>query len=439
MREALTNLSAVLELAVYLIASTGIDIKQGESLRAVLRRLGRMPNVSKQYLEQVRLFLENTPSGQQITVFRTSIGSGYASPMNAVCFLDGDAAFILYRGTPDGGWVQNPISYGADICSANAADCVSSRIQADGLDFFNACVAELATVGFTGRFVVGGHSQGGNVAEYVTVISGRTAQIDLCVSLDGPNHSTELYQCIITQYGQAYLKEQAGKIIAVNGHNDFVNMQGQVDFAYPDNTFYLKTDDAWADENGHSTFPGWHDALYMMDRINGGLLPYDAAQGPVGKLMTRIVAVINTLSQEVQEDCSMAIMGLLELILGSKNWDDLKATGLDAGSILGLLICEEFVGLVAKGLPAIFIKVIRKPALLIRALWELLPKRVRKPVAAFYHAAPAIFILIALPIFAVLAIIFIILSTVVVGLYWIADLMITLFQRLTTRSHGTVS
>ena len=435
MREARIDRSAVLELAVYLIANTGIDIKKDESLRATLRRLERMPNANHLYLEQLRIALANDPSGQQIKVFKTSIGSCYASPMNAVCFLDGGTAYVLYGGTPDGGWVQNPISYGADIRAANAEDCVSSKIQADGLDFFDTCVTELAAVGFTGSFVAGGHSQGGNVAEYVTVLSGHTAQIDLCVSLDGPNHSTELHLYLLNKLGLAHLEEQAHKIIAINGHNDFVNMQGQMDFAFPDNTFYLKTDDAWADENGHGTFPGWHDALYMMDRANGGLLPYDAAQGPIGKVMIRIVAAINKLSQEVQEDCSMAIMGLLELMLGSKNWDDLKAIGLNAGSIPGLLVCEEFIGFVANGVPTISIKVIRKPTLLMRALWELLPKRVRKPVAAFYRAAPAIFILIALPVFAVLAVVFAILSIVVVGLYWIADLIITMFQRLSTGFH----
>ena len=439
MKELLINRSAVLELVAYLIANTGIEVKQDESLRATLRRLERIPNANRQYVEKAQKGLISILAGQRVTVFKTSVSCNYASPMKATCFQDADTAYVLYSGTPDGGWVQNPISYGADIHMANAADGVSSRIQEDGLLFFNACVCELEAGGFSGRFVIGGHSQGGNVAEYITIVSEYASRIELCVSLDGPNHSLELYHYLLNQYGMNYFRENAKKIIAINGHNDFVNMQGQIDFVFPDNTFHLKTDDVWAEQNGHATFPGWHDLIYMMERDDGGLLPYDAKQGPVGKIMVSIVAAINSLSQEVQEDSSMAIMGLMELMLGSKTWNDLREIGVNAGSIGGLLISEEFIGFMARAVPAIGFKVILSPICLVRTLWDILPKKVKRPAAAFFRGARTIFMLVILPVLAVMLTIIAVIGTVIVGLYWIADVIITLIQKTAARFQRTAS
>jgi len=437
--ELLINKSSALELATYLIVYAGISIKKDEPLQVVLRRFEWIGNINKQYVEQVLKALTITCFSQHITIFKTSIDCDYSSPMKAVCFRDGDIAYVQYGGTPDGGWVQNPISYGADIYKANASDEVSSVIQVDGLNFFNDCVTELTACGFSGKFVIGGHSQGGNVAEYVTVSSEHLSKIELCVSLDGPNHSKELYDYLIEKYGSEFMRESRQKIIAVNGHNDYVNMQGQLNFALPGNTFYLITDDIWAEENGYSAFPGWHDALYMTDRINGGLLPYNAQQGPVGKIMGEVVSAIISLPQEIQEDSAMSIMGMFELLLGSKNWNHLMEIGIDAGSAGGFLVSEEFIGFMARGFPAVLFRVIRKPLLIAKVLLALLPKKIKKFLSAFLNSIPVIFAIVATTVTTVLFLFIFIISMLIVGLYGIANIIVSIAWMINQKAHDTVS
>jgi hypothetical protein len=346
-----------------------------------------------------------------------------------VCFKDGDTVYVQYRGTPDGGWVQNPISYGADINAANAADGVSSQIQADGLDFFNKCVDEYAGYGFSGNLVVGGHSQGGNVAEYVTIMSEYSGLIDQCVSLDGPNHSEELREYIIEHYGAEYLDEQSQKIISINGDNDYVNMQGQVNFATDKNTYYLKT-------QGRNDFWGWHDEGYMFDPKTGQLYPMldenknKVEQGPVGQMMNEIVSAINTLPQEQQEDSAKSMMGLLELTLGSKKWSDLEKIGINADNWGELLTSEEFIGFMANGLPALVDQVVNDPALLAQVLNEVIPDNIKNAITTFIDYAPPSVVIAALAVAAVILGAAVVVGAAVVEIYKIVDFVITTVQNL---------
>jgi hypothetical protein len=385
MGDDLVNRSAVLSLTTYLIADYGVDFPKGTSLQAIVQELKRDPNANQYYVDTIQKAIDSDPSMGGVAILKTSMAHDYASPMAAVCFRDGDNVYVQYRGTPDGGWVQNPISYGADINEANAADGVSSQIQADGLDFFNECAHEFAGYGHAGKLIVGGHSQGGNVSEYVTMMSEYAALIDLCVSLDGPSHSQELYDYIIENFGEEYFAEMSQKIIAINGNNDYVNMQGQVDFAAQE--YYIDSDDAWADENGHGGLWGWHDLLYLLDRDTGELLPHDAEQGPVGRMMADIVAQINGLPQEQQEDCAIAIMGVLEFMLGSKDWKDLEDIGLDA---------EEVIGFLAHGLPILLASLAANPEALGQIINGYIPEDIKEGVIDFINNTPAPLVIAAL-------------------------------------------
>ncbi|CDX04956.1 Twin-arginine translocation pathway, signal sequence, bacterial/archaeal [Desulfitobacterium hafniense] len=428
MNEALINRSSALELATYMIADAEFTIAEGTSLQAMLNRLERS-GANPQYIGLLKTAIANDPSVGNISILKTSNNSGYSSPMGAVCFKDGDKVYVQYRGTPDGGWVHNPISYGADIGAANATDGVSSQIQADGLDFFNKCVSEFAGYGFPGDLIVGGHSQGGNMAEYVTIMSEYSTLIDLCVSLDGPNHSRELYEYILETYGAEYLAEMSEKIIAINGCNDYVNMQGQVSFASDKNTYYLNTVDG-------NDFVGWHDPIFMFNPEIGKLYPiFDEngnkiEQGPIGQMMTEIVSAINTLPQEQQEDSAMVIMALLELTMGSKNWDDVQRIGINADSWGKLLISEEFIGLMAHGLPALIGEVISNPVLLAQVLNKVIPDDIKDAITNFINNAPAPVVIGVLAIAGIIAGTAVVAGAVVIGIYKIVDFIIPAVQRL---------
>jgi len=282
MNDDLVDKSAILELATYVICESDGKIEENNTLGKVLSDIKKDLLSEKnptdeqaqnlKYIEQVELAMESDPSIGEITVLRaTAKRNDYKnSPVAAVCFQDDDTVFVQYQGTPKGGWVQNAISFGTQINDYMADDGISSQLQADGLDFFDKCVEDFVLHGGAAGLVVGGHSQGGNVAEYVTMMSGYGTKIDLCVALDAPDHSVELAAYVKKNLGDDYAK-QAGKIVAINGANDFVNMLGQESFATVE--YYVNTNDAWAKENGHGGFWGYHDILYMMDRAKGGLIP----------------------------------------------------------------------------------------------------------------------------------------------------------------------
>ena len=281
MNDEVVNRSAILELATYAMC-TGKDLVEFEEDSALndmlvllkdklsLEKMTDDIEQSLRYIEQVELAMKSDPSIGDVKMLRTSFGD-YSSPMDAVCFDDGGDVYVQYRGTPKSGWVENAISYGAEIGECMAADGISSQIQADGLAFFESCVSDFVLYGGAEGLIVGGHSQGGNVAEYVTMMSEYGEVIDACVSLDGPDHSRELEGYIKEKSGLDYFNAQAAKITSINGNNDYVNMQGQVSFAGRE--YYIETNDAWAEENGQGGAWGYHDILYMMDREYGGLIP----------------------------------------------------------------------------------------------------------------------------------------------------------------------
>jgi len=279
----LVDRSAILELATYVICDEKTEIKEGQNLKSAINAIkdelqseGTLSPEQAQnlkYIEQVELAMKKDPTIGEVTVLRTSFGKSkdYDSPMAAVCFKDNNTVFVQYQGTPKSGWVQNPISYGAYLSEYMADDGISSKVQADGLKFFELCVEDFVVGGQAAGLVVGGHSQGGNVAEYITMMSQYGEQIDLCVALDAPNHSEKLEAHVKAKLGDDRFAEQTAKIVAISGNNDFVNMQGQVSFATKE--YYINTNEAWAKENGHEGVWGYHDMLYMMDRGYGGLIP----------------------------------------------------------------------------------------------------------------------------------------------------------------------
>ena len=374
------NRASIMEIATYVIADSEIDIDQGVSIEKVLPWAETCLGKDHPYILYLHTAIALDPTIGDIAVLKTSKGKEYSSPMSAACFQNGEDIYILFRGTPPYGWVQNPISYGADISPALAADKISAQIQEDGLDFFDDCIFEFAGYGFPGDRIVGGHSQGANVGEYVTVMSKYAALIDVCVSLNGPNHSRKLYDHVIECSGFDFFNEQVEKIISINGHNDYVNMLGQVEFTRKDKVCYLSTNEVWAYENGHLGPVGWHDLLYMMNRDGSGILPYNAEQGPVGNMMVEINKGIISLPQEEQGDSSMGLMAVLEMLKGSKNWEAVKWAGVDAGKIWELLTAEETNGFETHRLPEIFGQMIAHPGLLSQTLNGLVPPHIKEQV-----------------------------------------------------------
>ncbi|MDR1703298.1 MAG: DUF2974 domain-containing protein [Clostridiales bacterium] len=385
MNEALINKSTVLELLTYLIADNNEPIREGTPLQEVFEDLDAKSD-NRQYIDLIRTAIDQDPSIGKMKILRTSIDAGFDSPMSAVCFKDDNAVYVQYRGTPKGGWVQNPISFGVDLEGAMAPDGISSQIQADGLTFFDECVKAYAGHGYTGELIVGGHSQGGNVAEYVTMMSEYSSLIDLCLSLDGPNHSDDLYNHILKRYGIEHFNAAREKILAINGNNDYVNMLGQREFAAKKNTYYVET-------IGNDGFVGWHDMACMIDPNTGRLYSrFDnkgkrVEQGPVALMMVEIVGMINKLPKKYRDDTAKTIMGFLEIVMGSKDWDDLKKIGLEADNWYAFLFSDEAMGFQQMGFFAILWTLVTRPKLAFDLIAEAVPEDIRAIIEYTFNDA----------------------------------------------------
>ena len=156
-----------------------------------------------------------------------------------------------------------------------------------------------------------------------------------------------------------------------------MNEQGNESFATAE--YYIATDNAWAHENGRGGLAGWHDFLYFFDRETGELLPHDAEQGPIGRLMARVAKRINELPSEQQEDCAMAMMCIIEILLGSKDIEDLKRIGFGA---------EELIGMIAVGLPILLEELLNDQEAMDAIISGSIPPEIKLQIVKFLDEAP---------------------------------------------------
>ena len=400
--------SAVLALLTYVIASYSDIAVKSDCINDFINELDKKAPLSKDnslYVDNIKAAIKNEKTLGEIKILAVGKSGENKSPMVGVCFQDGDTVSIQYRGTPDSGWVQNTISFTTQIEKALAKDfyttqieeealakdSVSSKIQADGLKFFDECVEKYSEEIAKGQLIVGGHSQGGNVAEYIMMMSDNGDRISKCVSLDGPGHSDELYKYVVGKYSAEELDSRRSKIISINGNNDFVNMLGDHEFVFASNVYYIATDEAQAAANGKNAFWGWHDLLYMMDGENGGLMSWDAKQGPMGKLMAEINAAIYKLDPEQQADAALSLMALLELTLGSREIIDANSIGVNIKETWQIPFTEEGFGLLSHGLSVIIDVVKMNPDYLMQVLGKLMPEGDREKIYNFFvNESPAL-------------------------------------------------
>ncbi len=110
---------------------------------------------------------------------------------------------VVFRGTGGGyqSWVDN-------ILGGYQKD---TAMQKEAADFIN------QQCGRYSNLTVAGHSKGGNLAQYVTVMCGN--QVDRCVSYDGQGQSRNFILSNSEKVRQAQ-----EKITSISAHNDFVNI-----------------------------------------------------------------------------------------------------------------------------------------------------------------------------------------------------------------------
>ncbi|MFT3984419.1 MAG: DUF2974 domain-containing protein [Lachnospiraceae bacterium] len=154
--------------------------------------------------DAVELFTEmerSSDSFKNLEVVRVIDEGG----IRGVCFADsgGRNATVVFRGT--GGeyhaWADN-------VHGEYLKDTDMQRLAADFVR--NQC-------GVYENITVSGHSKGGNLAQYVTVVC--PEKVDRCISYDGQGFGTRF----IEENGEE-IREAALKITSISAYNDFVNI-----------------------------------------------------------------------------------------------------------------------------------------------------------------------------------------------------------------------
>ena len=144
--------------------------------------------------------IENNDRLKNLNVERSINRGG----IRATLYTDADKnATLVFRGT--GGTYK---AWKDNVTGEYETDTKLQRLAAD---FVKYECAEFDNISVTG------HSKGGNMAQYVTVVC--SSQIDRCVSYDGQGFGKNFRQKYKKEIEQA-----KDKITAINGFNDFVNI-----------------------------------------------------------------------------------------------------------------------------------------------------------------------------------------------------------------------
>jgi hypothetical protein len=184
-------------------------------------------------------------------------GMEYNSGTNGMVFTnpaDG-SVYVAFRGTSMGEWVDN-----GNRLSCKGIDDLTPQME-QSLNYFN-YVAE--NMGWTDemKIYVTGHSQGGNDAQNVFLLSEYGKYVDACYSFDGEGHSPDLLDDIERKWGTEEYENRRSRMYSICGEYDFVNHLGEKVIP-EENTKYIKCNFRLSD------IARYHDIISMFGYTDG--------------------------------------------------------------------------------------------------------------------------------------------------------------------------
>ena len=242
---------------------------------------------------------------------------------------DRSEVYVVFRGTGNGRWYDN----------GDALANVASRYQEAALRYFDYTMRQ-SSVPAGARVTVTGHSKGGNLAQYITIMSGFSERIDKCISFDGQGFSPEFFASL--RIPASRMEVLVGKMYSISGDNDYVNVLGNK-LIKGSHTIYVNTRTDWKDfYSAHAIVPEklseadtrYSDYLFDFDRNVFNTLTYD--QRPLALCCAEISRNAMNMRQEEREDVCRTLMTLAERFVGG--------TGSDKGRFGERATIEECVG-----------------------------------------------------------------------------------------------
>lgn len=227
--------------------------------------------------------------------------------------------YVAYRGTGDGGWIDN----GEGVTQESTGQ------QQEAARYFDQ-MAQQYNWNSEDNIYVTGHSKGGNKAQYVTLMAKNNGLIDQCYSMDGQGFSDAAIQKFKGKYGENGYKEILNKMYAYNGKNDYVSPLVNTVIS-KEHTTYLDTV-----ENPNNGIKGKYAGYHMLEmffRLNEegefeAILVPQTERAELGDFAEKVSKFLMSLPMDERKAAAMTIMQLLEMSDGSACGVDGKTVSL---------------------------------------------------------------------------------------------------------------
>lgn len=296
--------SAIFDLFTYWGYS--MEAEPGKTLGEILQEALDTGNSSEVYYQTLNDAIKRYPelANAEFKSPSWQQGGRYHSETYACVFeLPNGDNYIAYRGTDDGGWIDN----------GQGMTQESTLLQREASDYFDQMAEQYGWTESDNIYVTG-HSKGGNKAQYVTLMSNHANLVDECHSFDGQGFSDEAIQSFKEKYGEEGYQEVLKKMYGYNGANDYVNPLG--------NTIIPKENIKYIDTvpnpgSGFDKFAGLHMEEQMFQRDENGnaiaVLGEETEQGVMGKFSVFLSEFLMSLPPEERDAAAMFVMQFMEL------------------------------------------------------------------------------------------------------------------------------
>ena len=208
--------------------------------------------VASDDFDKVISYIEKNPSLMNLQIINVS---STESGTHGFCVKDSNNNIsVIYAGdySYSNSWVDN-------FVGAVEED---STEQDNALTFFNDCINKAGEYGVIGDVVVSGHSKGGNLAQYVTIVSG---MVDRCLSYDGQGFSDSF----MSKYASE-IEQNGSKITCVSANYDFVHCV--LNPIYNAQYYYVDVN-LIPDEFSARSLAWFHMPILILDE-NGNIKPF---------------------------------------------------------------------------------------------------------------------------------------------------------------------
>ena len=208
--------------------------------------------VASDDFDKIISYIEANPSLMELEVINVSETD---SGTHGFCVKDSDNnVTVIYSGdySYSDSWVDNFVG----------AVQEDSTEQENALAFFEESMKIAESMGEVGNVTVSGHSKGGNLAQYVTILSGK---VDYCLSYDGQGFS----DLFMEEYGPE-IAANGSKITSISANYDFVHC---VLNPIPNAQHYYVDAEMIPHELSARSLAWFHMPILILDE-NGNILPF---------------------------------------------------------------------------------------------------------------------------------------------------------------------